>query len=136
MGGALLLGVVETGRTTREMRRAKDSKIYGLGLFLISLSLFLYMWLPLGLNAQQLQLDKVIPLTEGRLPNGGYFSPRWSPDGKKIAVTRRHYKGIYAIDIDGGGLKTITEDDGAGFRFSWSPDSEVAFVNWCNFQSP
>ena len=76
-----------------------------------------------NLSAHQLQVSKIVSLTEGKLANEYFCSPQWSPAGKKIAITKMHYKGIYIIDTDVRVIKTITDDDGAGFRFRWSPDS-------------
>lgn len=52
-------------------------------------------------------------------------SPTFSPDGKKIAITNLNFNGITVENITNYTKKTITEDEGAGFRFSWSPDSKA-----------
>jgi len=93
------------------------------GAWFFFIILLLFMNLTTDLNAQQLRLTKIMPLTKGKLADEEYFSPRWSPNGKKIAVTKMYHKGIYVINIESGTMETITKDDGAGFRFSWSPDS-------------
>jgi Tol biopolymer transport system component len=54
-----------------------------------------------------------------------YSTPSFSPDGKKIAITNLNFKGIIVEDIADGTKKKITEDEGAGFRYSWSPDSKA-----------
>lgn len=54
-----------------------------------------------------------------------YSSPSFSPDGKNIAFTNLNLKGIYVENIADETKKKITEDEGAGFRFSWSPDSKA-----------
>lgn len=54
-----------------------------------------------------------------------YSSPIFSPDGKKIAITNSNFKGITVKNMEDGTKKRITEDEGAGFRFSWSPDSKA-----------
>lgn len=59
-----------------------------------------------------------------------YSSPVWAPDGKKIALTNLNFKGIYIQKIGEYSLNKITDDEGAGFRFSWSPDSkEIVFLS-------
>lgn len=59
-----------------------------------------------------------------------YAVPVWSPNGKKIAITNLNFKGIVVENIDDRTQKRITDDDGAGFRFSWSPDSkEIVYLS-------
>ena len=53
-----------------------------------------------------------------------YMAPVFSPDGKKLAVSTLNLKGIIVNDLTDNSLKILTEDEGAGFRFSWSPDSK------------
>lgn len=57
--------------------------------------------------------------------SNNYASPTFSPDGKIIAITNLNFKGITVKNIGDSTIKTITEDEGAGFRFSWSPDSKA-----------
>jgi len=54
-----------------------------------------------------------------------YTAPVWSPDGEKIAITNLNFKGIVVENIDDRNQKRITDEEGAGFRFSWSPDSRA-----------
>ncbi len=59
-----------------------------------------------------------------------FIAPVWSPDGQKVAVTTLNYSGIIINDQKEGTQKKITEDEGAGFRFSWSPDSrEIVYLS-------
>ncbi len=63
----------------------------------------------------------------------GFVSPRWSPDGKKIAflwmdMTKSEETGmpykpacIYTIDVEGGEPKFITDED-PRWWFCWTPD--------------
>jgi Tol biopolymer transport system component len=53
-----------------------------------------------------------------------YCSPIFSPDGKKIAFTNLNSKGLFIENVLNKTQKKISDDDGAGFRFSWSPDSK------------
>jgi len=54
-----------------------------------------------------------------------YTAPVWSPDGEKIAITNLNFKGIIIENINDRTQKRITDDEGAGFRFSWSPNSRA-----------
>lgn len=47
----------------------------------------------------------------------------FSPDGKFIAFTGEKYKGLFIKDLSTNEIVKITDADGAGWRFSWSPDS-------------
>jgi len=47
----------------------------------------------------------------------------FSPDGKFIAFTGEKYKGLFVKDLSTNEIVKITDADGAGWRFSWSPDS-------------
>jgi dipeptidyl aminopeptidase/acylaminoacyl peptidase len=55
-------------------------------------------------------------------------SPRWSPDGSKIAFVREDQ--IWTMDGSGGGLKQVTAISGGGGDPVWSPDG-----NWLAFAS-
>jgi dipeptidyl aminopeptidase/acylaminoacyl peptidase len=65
-------------------------------------------------------------------------TPRWSPNGKKIAFAsdRGGTSVIWAVDVESRDLRLITQWDqsnhympAAGDRFCWSPDgSQIAFV--------
>lgn len=116
---------LQRGVSEKEKTGAGPSFRRGGAVFvLFFIILLMGLTLPTYIYAQQLRLTKVIPLTNGKLSNEEYFSPQWSPDGKKIAVTKRRNKGIYLLNTDGKISKTITEDDAAGFRFVWSPDGK------------
>ncbi|MFH1436582.1 MAG: hypothetical protein ABIJ56_12795 [Pseudomonadota bacterium] len=55
-------------------------------------------------------------------PDSGYYmSPRWSPDGTRVAATTADFKGIAVIDPDTRGMQVVTDEAGAGFKFAWSP---------------
>lgn len=58
--------------------------------------------------------------------------PSWSPDGRRIAFTRRHESGrtnVYFARRDGSALRQLTRD-GRSSLASWSPDGRaVAFLS-------
>jgi Tol biopolymer transport system component len=66
-------------------------------------------------------LKKATAVTDGSL----YFmNPRWSPDGKKLALTETKHKGIWVLDLLSGDFIQVTDEVGAGFGFRWSRDSK------------
>ncbi len=59
------------------------------------------------------------------------WTPRWSPDGRKIAFCNG--EGVYIINTDGTGLKKITPDGprlGAYSTPCWSSDGEKIMYNY------
>ncbi len=59
-------------------------------------------------------------------------SPRWSPDGKRLAwvSTRDKNQEIYVMDADGKNIKRLTSDPALDNNPSWSPDSKrIAFCS-------
>ena len=54
-----------------------------------------------------------------------YACPDWSPDGRSLVFTRQDYRtggiGIYIINVDGTGLRKVTETREFWNAVSWSP---------------
>jgi len=65
-------------------------------------------------------------------PNHDNQGPKYSPDGRGIAISSQPRGGSHAIwimDSDGGNLRQLTE--GPDLRFDWSPDgSQIVFLRW------
>jgi len=59
--------------------------------------------------------------------------PRWSPDGQWIAAAGENYKGIWLLRSDGSNLRQLTDADGAGYGFAWSPDSRSIVFRFYRF---
>lgn len=58
-------------------------------------------------------------LVEGR-------EPAWSPAGRRVAFTSSAFEGndeIYLIDVDGSGMRRLTEHKKIDQQPAWSPDS-------------
>lgn len=55
---------------------------------------------------------------------GEYIGVSFSPDGKYLVLTKANYKGIYLYEFGTGKLITVTEDYGAGYRFSWDKEGK------------
>jgi DNA-binding winged helix-turn-helix (wHTH) protein/Tol biopolymer transport system component len=59
------------------------------------------------------------------LPGKGYFSTRWSPDGKKILALRRTDLTLWIFDFNSGEWRQITSEP-VGFP-EWSEDSKFIY---------
>ncbi len=62
---------------------------------------------------------------------GEYFTPVWSPDGKRIAFASRRIDNtdVYVVNADGSDEKRLTSDAGNDFDPAWSPDGKrIAFT--------
>jgi dipeptidyl aminopeptidase/acylaminoacyl peptidase len=58
-------------------------------------------------------------------------TPRWSPDGKRLAflTDREEFQQIYLLSMDGGEALPLTEGKRSIQSFSWSPDGkQIAFL--------
>ncbi len=71
-----------------------------------------------------------VQLTSFKGPGTG--TPRWSPDGQRIAFDSlaAGNPNIYIIDANGGTPRRLTTGSSANFMPSWSPDG-----NWIYFKS-
>ena len=59
----------------------------------------------------------------------GFIYGKISPDGKKAALTKGKFTGIYCVNLDGTGLETISTDKLDGNSLEWSDDStQIASV--------
>lgn len=59
------------------------------------------------------------------------YSPRWSPDGKKLAFIsdREDSPQIYLMHIDGGEAARLTQGKNGVRSFEWSPDGkQISFI--------
>lgn len=70
---------------------------------------------------------RVVHVIEGKRK---FLAPKFSPDGNLIAFSEFGYRGIFVADVSNPKPEPLTLDRGAGFKFSWSPDSrQIAFVS-------
>jgi len=57
----------------------------------------------------------------------GFSSPRWSPDGERIAYIAGH--GVWVADASGAGARRVTDASYDVVQFTWRPDGgALAFV--------
>ncbi|HJK96127.1 MAG TPA: hypothetical protein RMF84_02840 [Polyangiaceae bacterium LLY-WYZ-14_1] len=58
------------------------------------------------------------------------YTPRWSPDGRTIAVSRWSrggYRDIHLIDVGSGAVRKLTEDRAFDTGPAWSPDGGTLY---------
>ncbi len=71
--------------------------------------------------AQKIDGFEMIPL------KGFFTNPLISPNGEHLLLTGEHLKGVYIMDTKTQTVKEITKADGAGYAYSWNPDSETVY---------
>ena len=63
---------------------------------------------------------------------GPKSSPKFSPDGKRIAFTG-DYDGVYTVPVSGGPVKRLTHKPGATDLCDWTPDGQLLFMSNASF---
>ncbi|HKP29018.1 MAG TPA: hypothetical protein VJU15_06430, partial [Gemmatimonadales bacterium] len=66
-----------------------------------------------------------------KVPLSGANTPTWSPDGQQIVFSGLDggISDLYTVNVDGTGLKKLTDDRNADMHPAWSPDGKrIAFV--------
>ena len=65
-------------------------------------------------------------VNELKFTNQRDYSPRWSPDSKRLAFisTRDGTPDLYTMDRDGGNLKRVTDTPAEEYDISWSPNGQ------------
>ncbi len=59
-----------------------------------------------------------------KIASADYIAGVLSPDGKKVALTKYGFKGLYILDLRTWEIKPVVEEERAGYRPVWSEDSE------------
>lgn len=81
----------------------------------------------LGGDRSMVTVDSATGDDEQVIASGRFYSPRWSPDGRRIAYVKSDQLGV--IDVDGANVRILT--GGAHIEgLAWSPDgSHIAYVS-------
>lgn len=99
-------------------------------LLLASLILF-----PSIMVAESLKEGTITNVTQLTHDAVKYENPQWSPDGTKIAFTNFGYNNLYVIESNGKNKKQISADNGVGFGYEWSSDSQHIFATDLRYTS-
>jgi Tol biopolymer transport system component len=65
-----------------------------------------------------------------------WIGPKWSPDGKFLAISSEGYNGIWILTRGEKEPRQISDEQGVGFGFSWSPDSDEVLVRASEYVGP
>ena len=88
----------------------------------------------MGVILKNFPMPRLIQVTAG-LSGHVYLSPKWSPDGKWLALTSTDgspdgMTDVCVMDIEGNQLKNLTQSPGRDEVGSWSPDgSKIVFFS-------
>lgn len=79
--------------------------------------------------------DQVKELRVARL--GAIFNPTWSPDGKQIAFVANGggFLNLWVINVAGGDLHQLTDDQFAELHPDWSPDGKWIAISTDRFST-
>ncbi|HTE50421.1 MAG TPA: hypothetical protein VK698_06085 [Kofleriaceae bacterium] len=62
-----------------------------------------------------------------QVQRGSYYAPRFAPDGRDLLVTGPKLSGLYLVDGNGGAVRRLADDAGAGVAARWNRDGTVGF---------
>lgn len=72
------------------------------------------------------QADRLVDARE--VARGDHLAPRFSPDGRQLAVSGSKLKGLALVTLDGSApVRTLVDDDGAGVHARWTPDGSLEY---------
>ncbi len=89
-----------------------------------------------GVDINKLKVAKVERLTydADKIEYKSYMYPKWSPDGKMIAFTsapglygaefEQKFKYLWVMNADGSNKRKLTDEEGIGYNFEWTPDGK------------
>src|SRR5262249_7262818 len=97
-----------------------------------------------GQSADQTGYDVLVAALDGTPPrpltnDQASISPAWSPDGKRLAITRgpNGSRGIFVASLDSLAFEQVSPADQEARYPAWSPDSQrIAFAVRANSNSP
>ncbi|HTE53529.1 MAG TPA: hypothetical protein VK698_21890 [Kofleriaceae bacterium] len=61
------------------------------------------------------------------LVRGGYYAPRFAPDGRQVLLTGPRQRGLFLADVAGGAVRRLNDDPAAGVHARFRPDGAIEF---------
>jgi Tol biopolymer transport system component len=58
---------------------------------------------------------------------GAYLAPRFSPDGQDLLLTGPKLRGLYLASVANGGVRKLSDDEGAGVHARWNARGQVEY---------
>jgi dipeptidyl aminopeptidase/acylaminoacyl peptidase len=59
--------------------------------------------------------------------HGGYYGPRFAPDGRQLLVTGVRLRGLYLAPLSGGAVRRLSDEEGAGVHARFRPDGAIEY---------
>ncbi len=82
-----------------------------------------------SLFAQNVIVEKITKVNT----DGQYFLPKFSPDDSALLLTSENYKGLYLLDLKTSKVKTVTTENGAGFKAKFDYSGNKIFFRTFKF---
>src|SRR5438876_2615827 len=135
----LWLADAETGRVKRRLVKSTQNNNYESLRFINSAGAFSPDGRYFAIAAKRKDRDDLVILDVERgrearrihVGLNGLQTPQWSPDGQQLVFTgfSNGFTDLFIINLDGTGLRRLTNDKYADLHPSWSPDGKtIAFV--------
>lgn len=62
-----------------------------------------------------------------KVASGGYYGPRFSPDGQRLLLNGPRLAGLFTVDVSSRAARRLSSEEGVGYFARWTADGEVAY---------
>jgi Tol biopolymer transport system component len=69
--------------------------------------------------------DRLVDARE--VASGGYYAPRFAPDGSQLLLTTAKHRGLYLAPLGGGAVRRLNDDPAAGVHARFRADGAIEF---------